>query len=123
MILITLSVLAGIGATFVFRSRLAHRLMAAFLFVSAIVFIAMPQLTNMLAHAVGVGRGADLLLYLAIFAGIHAFLLLYLRTRVLERKLADQVRALALRDSQDLTRGATAKGERETQERQHAMAR
>jgi hypothetical protein len=52
-----------------------------------------------------VGRGTDLLLYIALFAGIHAFFLLYLRMRRLERKLTEQIRANAIRDAHRLGTG------------------
>jgi hypothetical protein len=96
VILIVLSLLAAVLTSFVFQSRLGARLLAVFFFVAASAFVLFPDSTTRIAHTLGVGRGADLLLYLALFAGIHAFLLLYLRTRHLERKVTELIRAVAI---------------------------
>src|SRR5689334_7163347 len=99
VILIVLCLLAAILSSVAFRSKLGYRLLAAFFFVTATGFVVFPDTTSNIAHALGVGRGADLLLYLAVLAGIHSFLLLYLRTRRLERRMTEQTRALAIRDA------------------------
>src|SRR5271165_6494686 len=102
VILIALSLLAAIVGSFAFQSRLAYRLLGVIFFVIATGFIVFPDSTTKVAHVLGVGRGADLLLYLSLFAGIHAFLLLYLRTRRLERKMTELIRTMAMRDAEDL---------------------
>src|SRR6476469_3850257 len=96
VILIGLSVLATITGSIAFRSKLAYRLLAVVFFFLAVGFVLLPDLTSDIARAVGVGRGTDLLLYLTIFAGVHSCLLLYVRTRRIERKFTDLVRGLAL---------------------------
>jgi len=110
VILIVLSLLAAVLASFVFQSRLGGRLLAVFFFVTASVLVLFPDSTTRIAHALGVGRGADLLLYLALFAGIHAFLLLYLRTRTLERRVTELIRAVAILNAQDFGSGQPASG-------------
>jgi len=108
VILIVLSLLAAIVASFAFQSRLGSRLLGLVFFVTASGFVLFPDTTTKIAHALGVGRGADLLLYVALFAGIHAFLLLYLKTRRLERKMTEMIRTMAIRDAQDLGSGQPA---------------
>ncbi len=98
-VLISLSLMAAILGSLAFRSRLGHRLLAALFFVAATGFILFPDTTTAVARRLGVGRGTDLLLYIALFAGIHAFLLLYVRTRKLEQRLTEQIRATAIRDA------------------------
>ena|SRR5271167_1408580 len=110
VILIVLSLLAAVLASFVFQSRLGGRLLAVFFFVTACAFVLFPDSTTRIAHLLGVGRGADLLLYLALFAGIHGFLLLYLRTRRLERKVTELIRAVAILNAQDFGSGQPASG-------------
>lgn len=110
VILIALSLLAAIVGSFAFQSRLGYRLLGVIFFVTASGFVIFPNSTTKIAHALGVGRGADLLLYVALFAGIHAFLLLYLRTRRLERKITELIRAMAIRDAQDLGSGRPPSG-------------
>ncbi|HVW08199.1 MAG TPA: DUF2304 domain-containing protein [Bryobacteraceae bacterium] len=99
-ILIACFLMAAILASIAFRARLIYRLLAVVLFLAAAVFIFVPDLTTVIARSLGVGRGTDLLLYLSLIAGIHIALLLYRRTRELERKMAELVRAAAIRDAQ-----------------------
>lgn len=101
-ILILLSLGGGIFASVIFKSRLGYRLLILFFFVTATAFVLFPDATNVIAHRLGVTRGADLLLYLMVFAVIHGFFLLYLRSRKLERKTTELIRALAIRDAQHL---------------------
>lgn len=95
IILILIAGLTAIIAS-IALPRLAYRLVAILLFLSAAILIISPDAANTIAHILGVGRGADLLLYLSVFAGIHAFLLLYARTRRIERKLVEHVRVVAI---------------------------
>jgi hypothetical protein len=92
--------MAAILASIAFRSRLVYRLLAVVLFLAATVFVLFPDLTTVIAKSLGVGRGADLLLYVSLIGGIHIVLLLYRRTRELERRMAELVRAAAIRDAQ-----------------------
>lgn len=101
-ILILGFVIAAIFATKVFRTKVVYRLLALALFLMAAVLVVFPDLTTVIAHALGVGRGADLLLYFSLVTGIYVALLLYLRIRELEQKIADLVRAVAVRDARHL---------------------
>jgi hypothetical protein len=108
-LLISLSLMAAIVGSLAFRSRLGHRLLAVLFFVAASGFILFPDATTSIARRLSVGRGTDLLLYIALFAGIHAFSLFYLRTRKLEQKLTEQISATAIRDAH---RFGTEEGQR-----------
>lgn len=54
-----------------------------------------PELVTEVAHAVGVGRGTDLLLYLLIVAFTFATVGLYRKVRDLEEHIADLTRGQA----------------------------
>ncbi len=108
IVLITLSLLIAVFGSHAFQAKLPSRLLAAFFFITATGLILFPTTTTVLAHALGVGRGADLLLYIAILAGIHAVLMLYVRTRRLDRKITEQIRASAIREAQILDPGLVA---------------
>jgi hypothetical protein len=95
---------AAILSSFAFKAKLAYRLLAVLLLSGATVLVLFPDLTTLAAHSLGVGRGTDLLLYVSLIAGLHVALLLYLRTRELERKLTEQVRAIAIRNAQSADR-------------------
>ena len=99
-ILIVCLLMAAILASVAFRARLVYRLLAVVLFLAATIFIFSPDLTTVIARSLGVGRGADQLLYVALIAGVHIALLLYRRTRELDRRMTELVRAAAIRDAQ-----------------------
>jgi small membrane protein len=96
VILIFFSLLAAVLGSMAFRAKLICRLFAALLPCLALVLVILPDLTTDLARTLGVGRGTDLLFYATFFAAVHIFLLLYARTRRLERKLTESIRALAI---------------------------
>lgn len=96
-ILIVLVVTIGGLYLTMHRSRLVFQLANIALVALGVTFIAVPDLTNRVAHSVGVGRGADLLLYLLYVATAGAFLQLYRRNRAVDAKLTEVVRQVALR--------------------------
>jgi hypothetical protein len=59
-----------------------------------------PDDTTWLAHKVGVGRGADLLLYLLVVAFAFFSVNTFLRFRNLERRFTDLARSIALSNAQ-----------------------
>lgn len=58
----------------------------------SIFFILAPQLTNIIAHKIGVGRGADLLFYLCILFFLFLVLKLTARIRKLEKNITELTR-------------------------------
>ncbi len=78
------------------RSTLRDRVLTILLFVTAVVAILFPDLTTRVANAVGVGRGADLLIYLFVLAAVFAFIVLNARIMRLEDNITELVRELAL---------------------------
>jgi hypothetical protein len=104
IVLIIFALLSAIVASIALPSRLAYRLLAAVFFACATGLIIFPDASTVVARHLGVGRGTDLLVYLGVFAGIHAFLLLYSRTRRLEKKLVEYVRENAIERAARLDR-------------------
>lgn len=101
-ILIAGFVIAAVFASRIFRTRVLYRLIALVLFLAAPVLIVFPDFTTVIAHALGVGRGTDLLLYFSLVSGIYVVLLLYLRIRELDQKITELTRAIALRDARQI---------------------
>ena len=66
---------------------------------TAILFILLPDLTNMIANVLGVGRGADLLYYICILLFSFALLKLFARLRRLENQFTELVRKDALNNA------------------------
>jgi hypothetical protein len=61
--------------------------------------IAYPSLTTLAAHALGIGRGADLVLYCGLLVMLVGFFLIYLRLRRLEASVTTIVRHIALQEA------------------------
>ncbi len=82
------------------------------LWIAAIVAIAFPNLTVIVAHALGIARGADLVFYLAILAMFVGFFAVFVRMRRFETEITRIVRELALRSPERGSHDAGNSGER-----------
>ena len=71
----------------------------ALVWLTAAVAIIWPGVTKMIANALGIGRGADLVLYCAVVVMMVGFLMVYVRLRRIRRELTLLVRHLAIRDA------------------------
>ena len=80
------------------RKRVASFWLAVWL--SAGVALAWPHSTALVARALGIGRGADLVLYCSVFAGLVGFFYIYTRFRRLDRQITELVRRLAIANAQ-----------------------
>ena len=83
------------------RGSVARRdgLLWAVVWLIAGVAIIWPGVTRIVARALGIGRGADLVLYCAVVAMMIGFLMVYTRMRRIQRELTLIVRHLATRDA------------------------
>jgi hypothetical protein len=103
---------------FAFFVRSSHSVRTqAFKRVGFVVFLILnldavlrPEDTTWLAHKVGVGRGADLLLYLLVVAFAFFSVNTFLRFRNLERRFTDLARSIALSNAQPPQARAEAAG-------------
>lgn len=99
--LIRVLLLAGLSAIgfFIFlrRNRLPLHIMTVFLLLGAgAVAVVVPDITNRVAHFVGVGRGADLVMYLAIVAVMFVLLHYYSKFVELQAKMTELTRQIAI---------------------------
>lgn len=106
-----LGLLIVVTAVAIARSRVVPRIGVAWiaLWLAAAGTIAFPGVLVWLAHILGIGRGADLVLYVFILAGFVAFFVTYLRFRRIEEQLTLIVRHLAIRDAES-TEGSDSEG-------------
>lgn len=75
----------------------AYKKIALLLFVALmIIFVLYPELLNSIANKVGVGRGADLLLYLFFIAFVIFTINVYMKFKELQDKIHRLSRAIAL---------------------------
>ncbi len=84
----------------IIRNRLATRLFFIAQLAVGAVLVLFPELANYAASLVGVGRGADLLLYLLVLAVYAGGLLVLAKFRRIERQMTDLVRQIALREAE-----------------------
>ena len=95
----TLMFLLAVGTT-VFLAKLratrTGRVLVLTLVLAALVLVVYPSLATRLAHALGVGRGVDLLIYLALLGQGFLILLLFSSLRAMGQKLTIVLRELAL---------------------------
>jgi len=64
------------------------------------IALARPEWTKVIAEKLGIGRGADLVLYCAVIAMMTGFFMTYTRLRHLRRDVTLLTRQLALRDAE-----------------------
>ncbi len=67
--------------------------------VTAAIAILWPSVTGALAKKLGIGRGADLLLYCSVVVMMVGFLMVYVRMRRMRSELTLLVRHIAIRDA------------------------
>jgi hypothetical protein len=68
---------------------------------TGLLFVFFPDLSNRVAHFLGVGRGADMIFYVSILFLAFLIMKLYVRTRRLEQLLAKWVRDEAIKEAQE----------------------
>lgn len=96
---VVLAVPFAITVTLTVRRTITPRVGLAWglLWIAAAVLIARPELTAVVARALGIGRGTDLVFYFAILGMVFGFFTVYVRMRRIESDLTKIVRELALR--------------------------
>lgn len=80
------------------RGEVRKRIVAFWLVVwtGGGVVLVWPRSTAIVAHALGIGRGADLLLYTSVLMTLTGFFYVYTRFRRLDRQLTMLVRRMAI---------------------------
>ena len=86
-----------------FRSAALDKILIAFIFLAGILFVLFPDATTKISLFLGVGRGADLLVYAAIISFTYIVLLLYSKIKKLESQLVELVRYQAIKGVQDFS--------------------
>jgi hypothetical protein len=74
-------------------------LLSLFVWTAAVLAVAWPDLTTRIARILGIGRGADLLIYLLSLAFAVSAFHFYNRVHQLESSITDLVREIALREA------------------------
>lgn len=61
----------------------------------------LPQTTDLLAVRVGIGRGADLLVYVSVMALFYLVFRLIVKLELIQQEITKLVRAISMRDLED----------------------
>lgn len=90
--------LACLSATATARGRIGRGvgLLWTALSVAAAIAIGSPDTTRVVARALGIGRGADLVFYCAIVGAALGFFAIFVRLRTLDEQITELVRRTAL---------------------------
>ena len=73
----------------------------AMVWLGAGIVVLLPQTADMLARLVGVGRGADMVMYLALVLLFYLLFRLYAKLEGMEREISVLVRKIALASSKE----------------------
>ena len=83
------------------RLTLAWLLFWVAFWLMAGVAVMLPQTTSTVANLVGVGRGADLVIYVSLLALFYLVFRVFVKIEEVEREITRLVRAIALQDLDD----------------------
>lgn len=70
------------------------------IWIAALIVVTLPDATTLLARALGIGRGVDVVIYLSVPLGFYLVFRLYEKLDRLEHDLTKVVRHLALKESE-----------------------
>lgn len=96
------------------RKKTFDRLIILLFIFTGILLVITPDLTTAIAHRLGVGRGADLIMYLGLLMLSFFCVLLYARIRELESSLTDLARWVALDQARQPDQAVHVQGEGST---------
>jgi len=80
------------------RIKPLEALLWTYIWLTAVVLITLPDTAAVLARALGIGRGVDVVMYVSIMLGFYLVFRLYEKIDRLEHELTAIVRHLALSD-------------------------
>jgi hypothetical protein len=80
---------------------IAEWILWSLFWIAVAVFVMVPSATQWFAHLMGVGRGADAVLYVGMISISYAFFRVYLRMRDVDQQVTQLVRKLALNEAQN----------------------
>ncbi len=103
ILVVAISALAGVAVLAIAKGKIGRLAGAAWIVVLLVALLASidPDRVTKIANAVGINRGADLVLYLLALAVFWGFLLVYIRLRRVRRELTLVVRRLAVMEAEE----------------------
>lgn len=103
ILVVAISTLAAVAVLAIAKGKIGRLAGAAWIVVLLVALLASidPDRVTKIANAVGINRGADLVLYLLALAVFWGFLLVYIRLRRVRRELTLVVRRLAVMEAEE----------------------
>lgn len=101
ILLLTGIILLSLYFIFRLQRSVLDILLLVIMSCTGIFFIVVPETTNKIAHAIGVGRGADLIFYLSILLFWFVCLKLYSKIRRMERMITEIIRTNAILNAKE----------------------
>jgi small membrane protein len=86
-----------------FRNAAFDKILIVLIFLAGVTFVLFPDWASKISELLGVGRGADLLMYLSIVSFSYIVLLFYSKIKKLENQISEMVRRQALAGIQDFS--------------------
>ena len=83
------------------RSTLVDVIMIVVFLVTGVVFVMFNEVTDVIAHFLGISRGADMIFYLGILFLFFLILKLYSRLRKVEQKFTELVRNKSIEEAEE----------------------
>jgi len=99
VIAIMLAIIRFIGLRDSLQTQAWEKILLLFFAVGAIIFILFPNLLNKIANFVGVGRGADLLLYVLTITFIYVQISNYIKSKEENIKIVKLTRKIAISEA------------------------
>ena len=84
------------------RSSILDVILIAVFLITGVVFVMFNEVTDVIAHFLGISRGADMIFYLGILFLFFLILKLYSRLRKIEEKFTEFVRSKSLEEAEEL---------------------
>ena len=84
------------------RSSILDVILILVFLITGVVFVMFNEVTDVIAHFLGISRGADMIFYLGILFLFFLILKLYSRLRKVEEKFTEFVRSKSLEEAEEL---------------------
>jgi hypothetical protein len=84
------------------RSSLLDLILILLFLVTGVVFVIFNEITDKMAHFLGISRGADMIFYLGILFLFFLILKLYARMRKVEQNLTELIRKKSIDEIEEL---------------------
>lgn len=102
LIQILLSVSLIILVSIFFIKIKGHRIIKVFVFLlgsTGVFIVFLPETTNIVANAIGVGRGADLIAYFSFINIAILYLIQFIKNRELKESITDLAREISIQNA------------------------